>query len=170
MKRLVVCLLVLSACALFLTPAHSLAQAAAPATSEQSLQELVKEVRQLRAALQRMSANVYKGQVMLERLKFHREQVTRLELELRDMRDSLSELRGQEIKLKEMIARMDDEVGTGVVSEKERASFKAEFKAVNQRQHQAMMRESQLVTELEAERAKLNDINEKLNALLEREL
>ena len=170
MKRLVVCLFVLLACVLFLTPANSFAQTAATATSEQSLQELVKEVRQLRAALQRMNAAAYKGQVMLERLKFHREQVTRIERELRDTRDNLSELRGQEIKLKEMLSRMDDEVATGVVSEKERTSFKAEFKVVNQRQHQAMMRESQLVTELEAERAKLNEINDKLNLLLEREL
>jgi uncharacterized protein YlxW (UPF0749 family) len=36
-------------------------------SSEQSLQELVAEVRQLRATLQRMNAAIYRGQVMLER-------------------------------------------------------------------------------------------------------
>jgi hypothetical protein len=73
MKRLLVCLFVLVACTLFLTPASSFAQTP-PATSEQSLQELVKEVRQLRATLQRMNATVYKGQMIMERLKLHQEQ------------------------------------------------------------------------------------------------
>ena len=86
MKRLLVCLSVLIVCTLSLTPAKSFAQTPT-ATSEQSLQELVKEVRQLRAALQRMNATAYKGQVMLERLKLQREQVTLIERELRDTRD-----------------------------------------------------------------------------------
>jgi hypothetical protein len=33
-----------------------------------------------------------------------------------------------------------------------------------------MMRQSELATELQTERAKLNEINDKLNVLLEREL
>jgi septation ring formation regulator EzrA len=169
MKRLVVCLSVLIVCTLWFTPANSFAQTA-PATSEQSLQELVKEVRQLRAALQRMSATAYKGQVMLERLKLHQEQVTRIQRELRDTRDQLSELRSQEQKVREMLKGVDSDVSTGVASEKERVSFKAEYRAINQRRQQAMMRESELATELQTERAKLNEINDKLNVLLEREL
>lgn len=169
MKRLVVCLSVLIVCTLWFTPANSFAQTA-PATSEQSLQELVKEVRQLRAALQRMSATAYKGQVMLERLKLHQEQVTRIQRELRDTRDQLSDLRSQEQKVREMLKRVDSDVSTGVASEKERVSFKAEYRAINQRRQQAMMRESELATELQTERAKLNEINDKLNVLLEREL
>ena len=168
MKRLLVCLSVLIFCTLFLTPANSLAQVTT-ATSEQSLQELVKEVRQLRAALQRMNATVYKGQVMLERLKLHQEQVVRIERELRDTRDNLSELRGQEIKTKAMLGRASAGVKAVSVEETELVSLKAEFKMLNQRQQRAMMRESQLAHELETERNKLNELNNKLN-LLEHEL
>jgi hypothetical protein len=167
MKRLLVCLFV---AVVFLTPASMSAQTAATATSEQSLQELVKEVRQLRAALQRMNATAYKGQVMLERLKLHQEQVVRIERELRDTRDNLSELRGQEIKLKEMLSRVSAGVQAGSIDEREQVSLKAEYKVLNQRRQRAMMRESQLANELEIERTKLNELNDKLNLLMEREL
>jgi predicted nucleic acid-binding Zn-ribbon protein len=169
MKRLLVCLSVLIFCSLFLTPANSFAQVTT-ATSEQSLQELVKEVRALRATLQRMSTTVYKGQVMLERLRLHQEQVMRIERELRDTRDNLSDLRSEEQKVREKLKRMDADVNAGVVSDRERASFKAEYRAINQRQNQAMSRETQLAAELETERAKLKEINDKLNVLLDGEL
>ena len=164
MKRLLVCLLVLVACTLFLTPASSFAQTQ-PATPEQSLQELVKEVRQLRATLQRMNAAVYKGQVMLGRLKLHQEQVNLMERELRETRESLSEMRGEEAKLKEMLGRANAGVETGAVHERERASLKAELRVMNQRQQRAMMRVTELTTELTVERAKLIELNHKLNTL-----
>ena len=170
MKRLLFCLFVLIACTLFLTPASSSGQTTAPASSEQSLQELVKEVRQLRATLQRMNATVYKGQVMLERLKLHQEQVIQFERELRETRDNLSDLRLEEIRIKEMMSRANDEVDKGTVPDRERASLKAEYKIINQRQQRAMERESRLTIDLEAERAKLNELNTKLNTLLENEL
>lgn len=168
MKRLLVCLFVLLVCTLLLTPASSFAQTTT-ATSEQSLQELVKEVRQLRVSLQRMNAAVYKGQVMLERLKMHQEQVTRLERELRDTRDNVSELRNQEAKVKQLLGRAADGVKAGNVNETELVSLKAESRAINERQHRAMSREAQLLHELSIERTKLNELNNKLNVLLEGE-
>jgi predicted nucleic acid-binding Zn-ribbon protein len=169
MTRLLVCLFMAAGCTLLMTPASSFAQTTTK-TSEQSLQELVKEVRALRATLQRMSATVYKGQVMLERLRLHQEQVMRIERELRDTRDNLSDLRSEEQKVREKLKRMDADVTAGVVSDRERASFKAEYRAINQRQNQAMSRETQLAAELETERARLKEINDKLNVLLEGEL
>jgi hypothetical protein len=168
MTRLLVCLFMAVGCTLLMTPASSFAQTTTK-TSEQSLQELVTEVRQLRSMLQRMNATLYKGQVMLERFKLQQEQVVRIERELRDTRDNVSELRGEEIKIKELLRRVDSGVEAGTSNEKERASLNAEFRALNQRQHQAMMRESQLAHQLQIERAKLNELNDKLN-LIEREL
>lgn len=66
----------------FVERAPAQSKSVAGPTSEQSLHELVTEVRQLRATLQRMNAAVYKGQVMLERLKLQQEQVTRIAREL----------------------------------------------------------------------------------------
>jgi myosin heavy subunit len=169
MKRLLVCLFVLVACTLFLTPASSFAQTP-PATSEQSLQELVKEVRQLRATLQRMNATVYKGQMIMERLKLHQEQVNRIERELRETRDNLSDLQSEEMKVKQMLNHADNGVKAGTTNETELVSLKAEYNAIRERQSRARMRESQLSVELSGERHTLNALNERLNLLLEREL
>ena len=167
MKRLLVCLFVLTVCTLFLMPAGSFAQTK---TSEQSLEELVAEVRQLRAALQRMNANVYKGQVMLERFKLQQEQVVRIERELRDTRDNLSDLRAEGIKVKSLLSGVTDGVEAGAVSERDRTSLKAEMKSLNERENRARMRESQLANELQLAQTKLNELNHKLNQLLAREL
>ncbi len=169
MKRLLVCLFVLVACALLLTPASSFAQTQ-PATTEQSLQELVKEVRQLRATLQRMNTTVYKGQMMMERLKLHQEQVNRIERELRETRESLSDLRSQEMRLKQLVNYTSNRVKAGTANEPELVNLNAEYNVIRERQSRAMMRESQLAVELSSERNTLNVLNERLNTLIEREL
>ena len=167
MKRPLVCSLVLVVCTLCLLPASSFAQTK---TSEQSLQELVTEVRQLRATLQRLNAAVYKSQVMLERVKLQQEQVTRLERELRDTRENLSDLRSHQLRITEILGRVEAGIEAGVINEKERTSLKGELEVISQREQRASSRETQLANELETERAKLNELNDKLNLLVEREL
>ena len=139
-------------------------------SSEQSLQELVAEVRQLRAALQRMNAAVYKGQVMLERVKLQQEQVNRISRELAELREQLSEVRVQQSKMKETLRRVEAGVETGYKNPDEAIDWKAEVDQINQRKQRMAMRETQLATELEAARSILNDLNDKLNALVEREM
>ena len=69
-------------------------------SSEQSLQELVAEVRQLRATLQRMNAAVYKGHVLHERLKLQQEQVTRIARDLGQVREEIQELKSVQQRIK----------------------------------------------------------------------
>ncbi len=167
MKRLFVCLFTFVACSLFLMSERAVAQSpnASRPSSEQSLQELVSEVRQLRAALQRINVAVYKGQVMIERLKLQQEMVARLSHELVDTRDKLSDLRLQQVKLRELLGRAEPEVEAGVKHPSQLAGLKAETESVAQREQRFAVRETQLAAELELERAKLNELNEKLNAL-----
>lgn len=147
------------------------AQTAKPApTSEQSLQELVTEVRQLRATLQRMNAAVYKGQVMLERLKLQQEQVTRISKELTEVRETVQEVRMQLQRMKDMLGRAEPRVEGGAANADEVAGLKGELDLVSQREQRLSMRETQLAGELEAEKAKLNDLNNRLNALIELEM
>lgn len=170
MKRLLICLSVLMISLFILLPTSGLAQSKTPATSEQSLQELVSEVRQLRATLQRMNAAVYKGQVMLERLKLQQDQVTRISRELRDTRENLSEIRAQQHRIKEVLGRVETAIETGLQREDDRTSLKAEIEMLSQREQRMMLRETQLSGELEVEQSKLNDLNYKLNTLLEQEM
>ena len=139
-------------------------------SSEQSLQELVAEVRQLRATLQRMNAAIYKGQVLLERLKLQQEQVTRLARDLAQVREEVQELRGIQHKIKESIPRVQEGVDAGTKHPSEVAELKRELEGFSQREQRSLMRETRLNNELEAERAILNELNDKLNALVEIEM
>ena len=139
-------------------------------SSEQSLQELVSEVRQLRATLQRMNAAVYRGQVLLERLKIQQEQVSRISRELAGVREEVQELRGVQQRIKEMIPRMQEGVDAGTKQLGELLELKRELEQLSQREQRSMARETRLATDLENERAILNDLNDKLNSLVELEM
>lgn len=145
-------------------------QEAVRPSSEQSLQELVAEVRQLRATLQRMNAAIYKGQVLLERLKLQQEQVTRISRELAQVREEMHEVRAQQHRLKEVLGRMEPGVEAGARHPGEVADLKGQLELISQREHRLAIRETQLAADLEGERAVFNDLNNKLNALVEIEM
>jgi chromosome segregation ATPase len=149
-----------------LLPAQTMAQSTSNTrpTSEQSLEELVREVRQLRATLQRMNSTTYKGQVILERLKLQQEYVTRLSRDLADTSESLVEMRTQHTRYKELVSKMAEAVESGVKHPSELASLKGELEFVKDREQRLAAREAQLSRDLELERAKLNDLNDRLNA------
>jgi chromosome segregation ATPase len=151
---------------LFITPEKALAQAdATRPTSEQSLQELVREVRQLRATLQRINSAMYKGQVMIERLKLQQEQVARISRELAQIREELSELRGQQSRFREVLTNAEAAVEAGTRRREEVQDVKMQLDSFKEREELMMAREARLSNELELERAKLNDLNDRLNAL-----
>jgi chromosome segregation ATPase len=150
----------------FVTPDKALGQTnASRPTSEQSLQELVREVRQLRATLQRMNSAMYKGQVMLERLKLQQEQVFRTSRELAQIREELSELRGQQSRFKEALPNVEAGIEAGTRQRGELNDIKMQLESLKEREELMVAREARLSNELELERAKLNDLNDRLNAL-----
>ena len=160
---------VLLAC--MLVPAHMVqSQTVTRPTSEQSLQELVTEVRQLRATLQRMNAAVYKGQVLLERLKLQQEQVTRISRELAEVREGIYNVRTERSRIKEHIKRLEEAVESGVQDRSAVAAANDELEQLIQREERLIAREARFALDLESERAVLNDLNNKLNALVEIEM
>lgn len=163
--------LVLAFC--FATPEIVFSQSPSPAasrpTSEQSLQELVREVRQLRATLQRMNTAMYKGQVMLERFKLQQEQVSRMSRELNDVRESLQEVKAEVSKWGEALILAERGLEAGLKNPNDLPELRKQIEVMSQREQRLAARESQLTNELEAERAKLNELNDRLN-LLESEL
>lgn len=164
MKLSLVCLLFLFV-SFFVAPDKALGQTnASRPTSEQSLQELVREVRQLRAALQRINTVMYKGQVMLERLKFQQEQVARMSRELADTRENLSEIRAAQTRLKEMLPKTEAGVESGGKHPAELAGIKAELEHLKDREQRLGTREARLSNDLELERAKLNELNDRMTA------
>lgn len=133
-------------------------------TSEQSLQELVREVRQLRATLQRINSAMYKGQVMLERLKLQQDQVARMTRELADARDNLGEMRAHQTRLNDVMIKTEASVEKGEKDASELAQLKGELDMLKEREQRLAAREVRLANDLEVERARLNDLNDRLNA------
>ena len=163
MKQSIVCLLFLLV-SVFVTPDVLAQTTNSRPTSEQSLQQLVSEVRQLRAALQRINTTMYKSQVLLERMKFQQEQVARMSRELAETRENLSEVRAGLTRLKEMLPKMESGVEAGEKHPVELAGIKAELEHLKEREQRLITREGQLSNDLEVERARLNELNDRLNA------
>lgn len=165
MKLSLVCLLLLVV-SFVVAPERALGQAnTSRSTSEQSLEELVREVRQLRATLQRINSAMYKGQVLLERLKLQQEQVARITRELTDARETLSEMKANQTRLNELVTKFEAGVEKGEKHPSELASLKVELEMLKEREPRLAARETRLANELELERARLNDLNDRLNAL-----
>jgi hypothetical protein len=153
---------------LLLTANSTIAQSVKPEdrpASEQSLKDLVNEVRQLRAMLQRVNQTAYKTNVVLERLKFQQEQVARLSRELDDVRENLADMRMQATKMKELLSRVETGVETGVKNPDDVTALKQEMQVITQRELRLAQRETQLMHDLAVERSKLMELNERLNTL-----
>jgi len=153
---------------LFLTAGQTIAQSVKPEdrpASEQSLKDLVSEVRQLRAMLQRVNQTVYKTNVVIERLKFQQEQVVRLSREIDNVRENLAEMRMQATKMKEHIGRVETGIERGWYKPDELAGLKQEMDVITQRELRLAQRETQLMNDLAVERSKLMELSERLNTL-----
>lgn len=151
-------------------PQDSRAQSVAPPNAggpkqETVIQELLGEVRQLRIALQRISVNAYRGQVMVERLRLQQEQVNRLTQELNSARNQIGELRSNQITAKDKLDEAEKQQDKGVVSDAIVNRFKEVLEDLKRHEQRLSERETQVAAQLEAERANLTDLNKRLDAL-----
>ena len=170
MKRSI-SLVVLSVGLLFLTATMTAAQSpnTGARSQEQSLQDLVSEVRQLRAMLQRINVTVYKTNVIMERLKIQQDLVTRQTRDLDDVREKLGAIRSEILKIKEVVKSGEAGVPEGHANPEVVAKHKLELEEAVQLEQRLVMRESQLINELSLARNKLAELNSRLD-LLETEI
>jgi peptidoglycan hydrolase CwlO-like protein len=169
MKRSVT-LVVLSVGVLLVTANATAAQATnlgggARPTQEQSLQDLVNEVRQLRAMLQRVNVTVYKTNIVMERLKLQQDLVSRQARELDDVREKLGETRTEIMKLKEVLKSGERSVEVGTGNPDVVTKYKLELDEALQREQRIVMREAQLINELSMARQRLAELNSRLDGL-----
>ena len=91
--------------------------------------------------------------------------MARLTRELADARENLSELKGHQTRLSDLLPKTEAGVETGVKHPGEVASLKAELEMLKEREQRLAAREIRLANDLELERARLNELNDRLNAL-----
>jgi len=156
---------------LVLCAAHdSRAQSKAPPNAggskqDQVIQELLGEVRQLRIALQHISVNAYRGQVLVERLRLQQEQVNRLSQELNSTRNQISEVKSTQVTAKAKLDEAEKQQDKGLVSESLTARYREVLEESKRHEQRLIEREIQVAAQLEAERANLTDLNKRLDAL-----
>lgn len=129
------------------------------------LEELLGEVRQLRIALQQISTNAYRGQVLVERLRLQQEQVDRLTQELSSISNQISENRSSQATAKVKLEEAEKGQDTGVVSPSVTVRHREALEGLKRREQTLTERELQVTAQLETERTNLTDLHKRLDAL-----
>jgi hypothetical protein len=139
--------------------------------SDQTLKEILNEVRHLRADLLRLNVNAHRTQALLDRMKVQQEQVVRLTREVGNVRDELIAVRNRQIRVKDAIEAMEKQkaVGLGLAGEKELKALISEMEELKQREQVLVDREPLVSAELDSTRATLTELNARLDEL-EREI
>ena len=173
----VVCLLALAVVGLTsLAASRAFTDSAAKAAqNDPTLQALLSEVHELRVALQRSNLNTYHAQITIERMKLQQQRVDRLQGQLDEARNRLAGVRklladnSEALKGAEM--GLAEEPTTAGRAERERSiqRFKAELEGLTQKEQQEQGYETQLNSQLQLEKVKLNELSERLDTL-QREL
>ena len=152
------------------TPAFAQTRKAAEsAESETATKELVTEVRLLRVALEQNQKLLLQLLSLSERMRAQHEVVLQVSRDLEETRRRLSESKYSPEGVAATIAEMERQVSVGVATAAPLQRLKAEFEQQTQRDRELRDLESSLVSQLKTERAKLAELNQRLEAL-EREI
>jgi len=148
--------------ALMLIPTSSYGQAQ---SSDQSIKDLLKEVKLLREDVRRLTTSAYRAQAMLERLKLQQEQVNRLNHDWTAVRNELDAARSGRTRLKEKIAITQERVEAGVAPPGDLNGLKAMLSELDQREQELIVKETQLSGQLNLERTTLEELQKKFDAI-----
>jgi chromosome segregation ATPase len=132
----------------------------------QPMQALVNEVRQLRLAIERSSLSAYQAQVTLERIRWQQPRVDRLNEKLENVRVEIAELRSRQASAQEDLKYIESELRKETDPGKRRELEQALLMIKRQPEGlvQLEQQESQLLAHLQPEQARLNELNERLDA------
>ncbi len=134
-------------------------------TQEEIIQEILREVRQLREEVLRLRASSSQTQVLVEQLRLQQDQVTRLTREIGEIREKISETKIRQVKITGMVEETEKQVNVGLISQSELKKINGEIEELQQREQRLTDQESQLSAALESERLKLITLNKRLEEL-----
>ena len=146
------------------------------ADEKETLQALLTEVRMLRLALQalqRMSADTYRSQVLVDRIRIYREEVRRLTASLNETRDLLAKTQStipqfiDRQKLLESQVQLEIDQGKRSQLEFEVRQTKEAVERYKAQLEPLKDREQQFSAQLNSEKTKLDELENRLD-LLER--
>ncbi len=169
----VLCLVMLC----YLSPASSQAQSNKPAGSvqgerDQTLQQLLTEVRELRLAVQRATVSNTRFQMLIERVSVQQAHVDALGRQLENLHSQVADMKAAKPQMEQQIKDAEDlldrtpDPNAHAELESRIKSGKANLVRLAQEDERLRSRETAVDTELQSAQTKLNGLNGQLDALM----
>jgi chromosome segregation ATPase len=158
-------------------PTTTLAQARNAAESalgdrDQTLRQLLTEVRELRLAIQRATVSNTRFQMLIERVRVQQGHVDVLSRQLENVRSQVAGMRAEKPQMEQQIKDAEELLGR-TPEPNAQADLESRIKAgkssltrLAQEEERLRNREAALDTELQASQSRLNELNGQLDALM----
>ena len=160
----------------YVSPTSAQAQGNKPAEStqgdrDQTLKQLLTEVRELRLAVQRATVSNTRFQMLIERVRVGQGQVDSLSRQLVSVRSQLTKLKAEKVELAPHMKDLEDRLGQSSGDEHAKIErtlkeFKSWLESKAAEEQQQIEAEADLSMRLQVEQSKLNELNSQLDALM----
>ena len=161
----------------FVAPTTTLAQTSKPAESmqgdrDQTLKQLLTEVRELRLAVQRATVSNTRFQMLIERVRVQQAHVDALSRQLENLHSQVAEMKAAKPQMEQQIKDAEDlldrtpDPNAHAELDSRIKGGKANLARLTQEDERLRNRETALDTELQAAQAKLNELNGQLDSLM----
>ena len=161
----------------WIAPSRTVAQTnnsgeSAQGDRDNTLQQLLTEVRELRLAVQRATINNTRFQMLIERVRIEQARVDSIGRQLENIRAQVADMRAarpqmeQQIKDAEaLLDRMPDPIAHADMESRIKA-MKGNLARMVPEEERLQNREATLNTDLQAAQSKMNELNSQLDALM----
>ena len=160
-----------------IAPSRTVAQTinsgdSAQADRDKTLQQLLKEVRELRLAVQRATVNNTRLQVLIERVRIEQARVDSIGRQLESVRAQVADMRAsrpqmeQQIKDAEALLDRTSDLNAHADIESRIKAIKNTLVRLAQEEDRLQSREGLLNNDLQAAQSKVNELNSQLDALM----
>ena len=177
MKRLTLGCVIGLVTVCFVAPTRTLAQSNKPGEltkgdSEQTLKQLLAEVRELRLAVQRATVSNTRFQMLIERVRVQQAHVDALSRQFENVHSQAAEMKAAKPQMEQQIKDAEDlmdrtpDPNAHADLESRIKGRKASLSRLAQEEERLRNREAALDTELQAAQAKLNELNGQLDSLM----
>ncbi len=133
--------------------------------------EMVNELQLLRQAVERSNLNQYRMTIAIERLRLQQELVTQLSRDWEGLRQSVANQQSGRLMMAERLKDLEQSLNSATdpqmrkALEEELKQHKAQIGRFEQMEQNERARETELRVRVETERGRLNELNERLDAL-----
>ena len=139
--------------------------------SDQTLKQLLTEVRELRLAIQRATVSNTRFQMLIDRVRVGQGQVDSLSRQLVSVRSQLTKLKAEKVELAPHMKDLEDRLGQSSGDEHAKIErtlkeFKSWLESKAAEEQQQVEAEADLSMRLQVEQSKLNELNTQLDKLM----